>query len=223
MTPEQVRALYDQRYAETYDATFREGSTASPLTKHERSILKLLLDKGGPWLDVGCGTGYFLKQFPHIERTGLDLSPAMLRIAQKANPSATLVGGNFLEPHPQWNGKFRVVTCMWYAYTLVDSIRDVEVAINNMADWTSTDGFLFVPVCDPHSFVGEFPDSQPWWDAKSSVRVTGVTWNFEQPGKNHVHLVSPTTEVMREMLSRRFHSVTKISYETVAFLAKHKR
>ena len=191
------------------------------MTKSEKKILKLLLGKGGPWLDVGCGTGYFLSQFPHIERTGLDLSPAMLKKARDANQTAAFIEGNFLDPRQELNGRFRLVTCMWYAYALVDSIREIERAINNMADWTSNSGCLFVPICDPRAF-GTFPERQPWWDNADEVQITAVVWNYTDTHQ-HRNLVSPTLETMREMLRKRFRTVTDIPYEMTALLAADKR
>lgn len=220
MTPDEIRSLYDEQYADSYNRTFRDGPIAAPMTKNEKKILKLLLGKGGPWLDVGCGTGYFLAQFPHIERTGLDLSPAMLTQARAANRTANFIEGNFLDPRPDLNGRFRLVTCMWYAYALVDSIREIERAIDNMADWTSNTGYLFVPVCDPRAF-GSFPERQPWWDS-AEVQVTAVVWNYTDTHQ-HRHLVSPTLETMREMLRKRFHTVTDIPYEMTALLAADKK
>jgi|LakMenEpi03Aug12_release.lakeMendotaPanAssembly.Ray.scaffolds.fasta_scaffold786106_2 SAM-dependent methyltransferase len=221
MTPDQVRNLYDQQYADSYDQTFREGPIAASMTKSEKKILKLLLSKGGPWLDVGCGTGFSLAQFPHIERTGLDLSPAMLKKARAANQTANFIEGNFLDPRPEWNGRFRLVTCMWYAYALLDSVREIECAIDNMADWTTDTGFLFVPVCDPRAF-GTFPERQPWWGGADEVQITAVVWNYTD-SHQHLNLVSPTLEVMRGMLRNRFHTVTDISYEITALLAADKK
>ncbi|MHC5820258.1 MAG: methyltransferase domain-containing protein [Nostoc sp.] len=45
------------------------------------------MGEGAKWLEVACGTGYFLSCFPEIERAGLDISPAMLKVAKQANPA----------------------------------------------------------------------------------------------------------------------------------------
>jgi SAM-dependent methyltransferase len=223
MNPKEIQDLYDQSYADSYDATFRKSPLAASMTTSEKKILTALLEKGGPWLDVGCGTGYLLAQFPEVERVGLDLSPAMLAKAKTVNPTAHFVQGSFLDPRPEWAAKFRVVTSMWYAYALVDSIREVESAINHMADWTSDDGFLFMPACDPRAFVGDFPERQPWWGATATVRVTGVIWSYEEGDKTHVHLISPTLDVLKEILGQRFSTVTVVTYEMLGLLATNKR
>ena len=61
---------------------FRHRS--KPDSDHELALLRGLLTPGVTWLDVACGTGYFLRHFPEVERAGVDLSPAMLRLAREA-------------------------------------------------------------------------------------------------------------------------------------------
>ena len=223
MNPKEIQDLYDQSYADSYDATFRKSPLAASMTTSEKKILTALLEKGGPWLDVGCGTGYLLAQFPEVERVGLDLSPAMLAKAKTANPTAHFIQGSFLDPRPEWAAKFRVVTSMWYAYALVDSIREVESAINHMADWTSDDGIFFIPVGDPHAFA-QFPVEQQWpLGNNAKVKITGLSWDFIEEGKYHRNVIYPTLEVMQEMLAKRFNKVTFISYDSPAFLATKKR
>jgi SAM-dependent methyltransferase len=225
MTPQEVKKLYDDEYAQAYDATYRTHPLSIQTTANEAIILKTLLKEGGPWLDAGCGTGYFLARFPNIDRVGLDISPAMLALAREANPSAVLIEGNFLDDRQEWHNHFRVVSCMWYAYSLVESLRDVEKALNNFAAWTAPEGRLFIPVCDPRAFVGNFPARLPWWGT-DEVRVTGVTWEYEQSnGKKHTNLISPTFEVLEKILHERFEEVRAVRYpeDALSILASKKK
>lgn len=62
-------------------------------------------------LEVGCGGGHVLQQFPQARRTGFDLSVRMLRRTRmRLNGSATLVRGS-AEHLPFRSGSFQVVLC----------------------------------------------------------------------------------------------------------------
>src|SRR5205085_11504339 len=100
------------RYAAAYDDKFLHAALARPDSEFEIATLAKLLERGGPWLDVACGTGYFLSQFANFERAGLDLSPSMLRLARARNPQASFHEGDFREPRPHWSGQWALVSCM---------------------------------------------------------------------------------------------------------------
>src|SRR5690606_1984893 len=113
-----------------------------------RNYLATLSEHIGPdtrWLDVGCGTGWFLSQFPGPERGGLDLSPSMLERARANNPDAAFFReGDIRDDVPEWHDRFTFVSSTGQAWGYVDSMRDVERAAHNMARWTAPDGVLFV-------------------------------------------------------------------------------
>lgn len=226
MTPDEIRDTYDKHYAANYNTAFRDHPLSGKLSENETRILGLLLDDGGPWLDVGCGNGYLLSRFPHIERLGLDISPAMLAEARKANPTAQFVEGDFLANRPEWQRRFQVVTCFGHAYGLVNSIQDIERLLNNMADWTSENGRLFLAVSDPRDFAGNFPEQQNWWD-NAVVRITSITWDYKERtltgDKIHRHVISPTLSVLKDMLELRFTSVTEVRYGMPGLLATKKK
>ena len=84
MTRDEIIRLYDEDYASTYEEQFLLSPLTKADTKFETDLLREFLKPGVTWLDVACGTGYFLRQFPEVERAGLDLSPAMLQRARTA-------------------------------------------------------------------------------------------------------------------------------------------
>src|SRR5436190_1549387 len=133
MKKNQVLDTYDKAYAAAYDQKFH-GSAASA---REIEIVRELLG-AGPWLDVACGTGYVLGHFPAVPRAGLDVSAAMLELARHANPDALVLReGSFLDDIEEWHAQWGLVTCMWYAYCLVESVSQVERVIANLGRWTS--------------------------------------------------------------------------------------
>lgn len=58
---------------------------------YEKALALITLSEGQQLLDIGCGTGTFLKmtqkRFPQARLTGVDASADMLREAQKTAPS----------------------------------------------------------------------------------------------------------------------------------------
>ena len=211
MDRRQTLATYDEEYARTYDERFVLPGHYRLKTEFEVGWLRRLLHEGWRWLDVACGTGYFLSRFPEVPRGGLDLSPAMLERARAANPDAIeLRQGDFTDDFPDWAGAWDLVTCMWYAYGMVDSPASVARVIENLAAWTSPRGTCFVPVFDPHKLTGV---RLPYLHRRvafppGTVKLTGVTWTWiEESGKEHRDMVAPATPEMVAMFHRHFELV----------------
>ena len=210
-----VLATYDEEYARRYDATFILDPHYRAKTRFELDTLARLLDGREPWLDVACGTGYFLSRFPGTRRAGLDLSPAMLDVARRANPSALLFRqASFCDEIPEWVGKWGLVSCMWYSYGYASSIAALRALVRNLARWTSDSGACFVPVCDPENLGRGI--RVPYRHAGSGfppapLRITGVTWTWNEPsGKHHPDMVAPPVDAMVDVVPYpRFHWWTR--------------
>jgi len=235
MNRRQALGIYDEEYAAAYDDKFsskkyRVGSD------NEAEIVKKLLAPGRQWLDVGCGTGYLLGRFPGVPRAGLDLSPAMLNVARQANPDALFFRqGDFVDDVPEWKGRWGLVTSMWYAYCLVESLSEVERVVENLAHWTSDDGVCFVPLCDP-ALLGHgvrLPYINPNPLHGGSVTITGVTWTWrEDSGTLHKNMIAPQLDYMVALFEQHFQVTEIIEYPSVhadreplrkAIVAKSKR
>lgn len=213
----QTLATYDEDYARSFDERFVTNEHYRRKTEFEVELIGRLLGEGARWLDVGCGTGYFLSRFPGVDRAGLDLSPSVLEVAREANPDALVLReADFTEGFAEWDGQWSLVTCMWYAYGLVESVDAVRRVVRNLASWTSEGGACFVPICDPellgrrirvpyaHPGVG-FPTGD--------LYVTGVSWTWVEPsGKRHQDMVAPPVEHMVEMFDQHFDSVELVDY-----------
>jgi SAM-dependent methyltransferase len=218
MDRRQVLDTYDDAYARTYEERYilSRGYRSKP--EFEISILKRLLDDvGGPWLDVACGTGYFLSRFPGVPRAGLDLSPAMLTLARQANPDAlVLKEGDFTREVPEWERKWSVVSSLWYSYGLVESLSAVEAFARNLTSWTADGGACFLPVFEPANLGRgiRIPSVlREAGDPPGTIMITSVTWTWIEPsGKRHDHMVAPTMDYMVSLFSEDFDEIDVVMY-----------
>lgn len=216
MRSEDVKRLYDDSYAAAYESKFLTSAVTSGDSAHEIKLLGELLKPESHWLDVACGTGYFLRQFPNIRRTGLDLSPAMLQVARDGNPDVELIEHDFQVPIPAWTDRFDLVSCMWYSYCLVDTVAALSLVVDNLASWTAPGGTCFVPLADPALITGvnlPYRRPDPNW-LEGEVTVTGILWGYSEEGgrKRHTHLVAPHVDFMVEMFESRFEKVNLLRY-----------
>jgi SAM-dependent methyltransferase len=215
MKREDVLRIYDKDYSAIYDASFLVGENFRECTEFEVGLIADLLRGAKSWLDVACGTGYFLSRFPDQERAGLDISPAMLDVARRANPGVTFYEQDFREPMGEWINHWDFVSCMWYAYCYADSVPDVRRVIHNLASWTSPNGTCFLPVCDPNVLCKTKIPYQPPPDSDDGrLFITAITWTWidEPIGKRHDNLVAPTLNHVEEMLRGCFEEVRLIDY-----------
>lgn len=89
---------YD-RTAEDYAEHFFDELGGKP---YDRDLLKRFVDRlpvDGPVCDMGCGPGHLAKHLRSrgIDAFGLDLSPGMIRVARRRNPSIDFQVCNMLE------------------------------------------------------------------------------------------------------------------------------
>jgi len=211
MTPTQVRAVYDDAYATLYDRRFLLDPANGFLekTRFELTLLRALSQGARAWLDVACGTGFFLDRArprPRPEALtvgGLDLSAAMLARARAANPDALLICADFREPRPEWEGRWDLCSCMWGAYALQQNEADVEALIRNLAAWTAPGGRCFVPVFEPallvrHRANGTLMEGM-------SLNGDGTRWSWVEPdGRTHTDLVCPPRVAMEALFLQYF-------------------
>ena len=228
MKVEDIKQLYDGAYAASYDAKFLHSELTAADTRYELKLLETLLKPGMRWLDVACGTGYFLRHFPLIERTGTDISPAMLERARQGNVGVTLREHDYRHRMDDWIDRFDLVSCMWYAYCYADTVAEVAQLIENLASWTAPSGTCFMPLADPDLITGQtlpYRHASAW---PGEVLITGISWTYvdENGAKAHKHLVSPNIEFMTEHFREFFRSVKVIRYpdsNRPALLATGKR
>ncbi|WP_188930724.1 class I SAM-dependent methyltransferase [Puia dinghuensis] len=217
MRCEEVQSIYDADYANEYNERFLLNPFSAVSTKLELSVIRNLLSEDSRWLDVGCGTGYFLSQFPGVQRAGLDLSPEMLKVALAANPDALFLRqGDFTQAIEEWNASWSLVTCMWTAYNYVDSMTDVERVVANMVAWTRPGGAVFIPVMDLEDLR---PNRQLPYEERADVfggtiYLTGFTWSWREDRNDrfHKHLVAPHIEHFVHLLEPWFDNIEIVRY-----------
>jgi SAM-dependent methyltransferase len=214
MKVQDIVRLYDDAYAAKYEQEFLLDPLVRSDTEAELRLLEQLLAPGVTWLDVACGTGFFLRHFPNVDRAGIDLSPAMLRLARQGNPTILLREHDFRDPIPEWDNRWELVSCMWYAYGFADTVGDLEKLIANLWSWTSMTGRCFIPLADPRLITGvNLPYQAPTHNA-GRVMITGILWSYieDEIGADHAHLLAPNLEFMVELFGQYFECVEIIRY-----------
>jgi SAM-dependent methyltransferase len=211
-----LRVYGDPEFAGGYNDRFILPDWPMHGVRFELGILRELIDEGDNWLDLGCGTGWVLSQFPDVERAGLDLSSAMLAEARAANPDIPLHQGDFTVERPEFVGQWSVVSCMWMAYCYLESMPEVEALVANMVRYTKPGGHVFLPsVIDledlrPHVQVPyeEFPDV---WHGR--IAITGYNWTWEEANGNvNANMMAVHVGHFVRLLEDHFEQVEVIRY-----------
>jgi SAM-dependent methyltransferase len=214
MNRHDIVRLYDDAYAEKYERDFLLSPLVRTDTEAELRLLEQFLTPGVTWLDVACGTGFFLRHFPNVDRAGIDVSPAMLRLARHGNPTILLREHDIRDPIPEWDNRWGLVSCMWYAYGFADTIADLGKIVANFWSWTSMTGTCFVPLADPNLITGvsvPYQAPAPW---AGRVMITGIMWSYieDSVGAAHTHLLAPNIEFMLELFERYFERAEIVRY-----------
>jgi tetratricopeptide (TPR) repeat protein/4-hydroxybenzoate polyprenyltransferase len=214
MGKKNVLEIYDEAYAQEYNQKFLLNEASKKNADFEEQTISNLLSEigeGATWLDVACGTGYFLSRFPSVKRSGLDISPAMLKVAQQANVDVLFVQGDYRNPRPQWKNKWDLVTCMWWAYGYVESLSQLELVIENLADWTSEQGICFLPICVPEAIGAgniKLPYSHNVAVYGGTIHYEGIIWSWlDSSEKLHKNMLAPQPEYLSALFEKYFDDV----------------
>jgi SAM-dependent methyltransferase len=234
MRRDEVNALYNRQYAAEYEDKFIHRDICRSDAEFEVKVLAKAIERAeGPWLDVGCGTGYFLSRFPGCHRAGMDISEAMLERARAANPEVEFYQHDFRVGRPEWQDAWGLVSSMWHAYGYVETLEEFDRFLSNIADWTAPCGTLFLPYLDLNGLwetALPFEMPNPYQPAK--VHITGLIWTFVDDDKVHRNMIAPHAEYIGDGLRRRFNDVRVVEYPPAmpewkiarkAFLAEQKR
>ncbi|WP_231459362.1 class I SAM-dependent methyltransferase [Pedobacter sp. Leaf132] len=236
MKKEDLWQIYDNGYASDYNERYLLNPFSKVSSDTEVNVFKKLINKQTVWLDLGCGTGYFLSLFPQIKRAGLDISPKMLEIAKVANPDAEFFKeGDFRVDVPEWHNKWSLISCMWGAYCYVNSVKEVESVVSNIISWNSEGGNVFLPIVDLEDVRPNvtIPYEMQIDVFGGKLDLTSVTWSWLEAGTGifHEHLVSPHIEHFIKLFQPYYDEIEIIRYPPYmqgwvsrkAILAKSKR
>lgn len=200
---------YDETYAAMYNSIWWDSDTWAPEGKFHIETIAKLLKPGGSWLDAGCGNGFFLSQFPEVNRNGLDFSAAMIHEAQKANKDVVFHQQSLTDENEALNGQFNLVTCTGQPWSYLPTLDQIEIAVKNLASWTSDDGKCMLTPVDISDFV---PINFPVFHDMESVPnnyalVTGIHWTYKELDHVHHYCLSPMLDQWMRWFSKYFKKV----------------
>jgi SAM-dependent methyltransferase len=202
-----ARVIYDDAYADRYEALYLHPWPA----KHalNRRILDSLLPQAvrrdRRWLDLCCGQAWHFSFYPEVKcRTGVDLSPAQLKIARTRNPEAEFLCADVLEA-ALTPASFDLVTCFWGAYCYLDDVGRIAAFLGRVLDWTAPGGAIYLELLTPDVLAS--------FNASNFAECSGFhveprspdygSWAYSDAGGCHL-MTSPTREWFVGRLERRF-------------------
>ena len=210
-----VRALYGDDCAALYNSLWHGGVWASD-TQHLLEAIGRRVTNSSRWLDVGCGTGYFLSHFPGVQRAGIDLSPSMLAKARVANPDALFFReADFRDNENQWQDEWTIVTCTGEPYSYVESMKEIETLVANLACWTSPAGMCLLAVQDVTDLAGlrlPYPiNGRPGFPGDMYIKA--LVWSMKVADRlpyrvdDQEDLIWPTLEHWIHMFAQHFRRI----------------
>lgn len=161
-TTEQARTTYiKQKYSQQYTEDYKNAlpKLHERFARHMKLVHKYIA--GGKILDVGCGTGYFLKflkdTYAMWQIFGVEPSPLLRKVATK-NTGKNIKPG-LLNNIPFSNNYFDVVTC----YDVLEHSVDLKKNVQELRRVLKPGGFLLVQAPNYKSFM---------------AYITGKTWDW---------------------------------------------
>jgi SAM-dependent methyltransferase len=193
MQPDDVRELYDEATARTYNERWH-GNPWGNDTLHLADAIGRRVHPEVRWLDVGCGTGHFLSRFPGIERAGTDLSPSMLAEAREASPDALFFEEwDFRQDRTDWHDGFSLVTCTGEPWSYVETIGEIEQLVANLAAWTAPGGTCLLAAQDPLDLTGMrlpyYIPGEPGFPGE--IYLKAVVWSMVDRSHEHIPEIGP--------------------------------
>lgn len=204
--------LYGDRYASIYDDMWWDDEHWKPVADFYQHALDDALQSSKNWLDVGCGTGYFLSKFPHVNRTGLDRSESMLKRAKEANPSVVFYNQSMTDKQPELEGKFDLVSCTGQPYCYLPTMDDVKISIARLAEWTAKDGkCILAPLDIVDVWDEEFPSGLYELSglplSTHGVDILGVVWTNREFDGSYYYQLAPNLDQLIRWFAVHFRKV----------------
>jgi ubiquinone/menaquinone biosynthesis C-methylase UbiE len=131
----------------------------------EAGQIRSLIRRYGPsrarsLLDVACGTGNHLAYFSRwFDCTGLDRTPAMLRVARRKLPRVRFVEAR-METF-DLDERFDAITCLFSAIAYVRNPQELRRTIRNLATHLNPGGVALVePFFTPAAYHERVPEAR---------------------------------------------------------------
>jgi SAM-dependent methyltransferase len=140
--------------ADLYDALYAFKDYREAVERLRRVIVERS-PNSRTLLDVGCGTGRHLEIFrEHFEAQGVDVDPAMARLARKRLPGVPIHEQDMVAL--DLRDRFDVVTCLFSSIGYVRTLERMRSAVGSMARHLRPGGILLVePWFTPESYWTE--------------------------------------------------------------------
>ncbi|MGQ9510970.1 MAG: class I SAM-dependent methyltransferase [Thermaceae bacterium] len=145
--------------AETYEDWYQTPLGAYAIAQEEKA-LKALLPPGERLLEVGAGTGYWLRRLSYPVQVALEPSEAMRKVGSKKTPGAVWVAGRG-EALPFEKGSFDLVLL----FTTLEFVVDVEKTLAEAKRVLKPGGALLVGILEALS---------PWAALYQKLKAQGV-------------------------------------------------
>jgi SAM-dependent methyltransferase len=164
--------LFDLRYAQK-DYAAESATFITLLHRLHPGAVRLL--------DVACGTGRHLEHLrTHYSVEGLDLNPALLRIARRRVPGAALHLGDMTTF--ALGRTFDIVTCFFASLPYLGSVEGMRQAVSRMAAHVAAEGLLFV---EPGLTPASYREGEVVHNLRRTPERT-VSWMYVQRRVGHV-------------------------------------
>lgn len=206
--PEKISLLYNEQYAKAYEAYYLHPW----IDKHELNVvnLKYILDgieRGEKrWLDTCCGQAWHFSVFPDntIEKTGVDISSAQIKLATRRNPTARFICDDITNVSLPYDF-FDIVTNFWAAYCYLNSYDKIAMIISKVIQWTQKGGAIYFEILLPQDLrtFNESPYSHQTGFHVSARSADFSEWYYEDTGGRH-NMLSPPIEFFLDRLKGNF-------------------
>ncbi|HSG31305.1 MAG TPA: class I SAM-dependent methyltransferase [Thermodesulfobacteriota bacterium] len=177
------------------------------------NLIKKSCPKAKTLLELGCGTGSYLKYLSkYYETTGIDSSSVMLSIAREKLPDTELYQASMLEV--KLERKFDVVICMNDTFNHLTKIADLKRLFSNSFDHLIEKGILIFDINTEHKLrsLSETPPIVHQFD--ENYFITNVTREnkdiYEWDLRIFEHISDNTYNLYEELLYERSYSVAQI-------------
>ena len=140
---------YDGFYSEIYDdLVYDEVKNDFEVGELERLIKPTRKSR---ILDIGSGTGHHVNLMKKLgaHSEGVDISPSMVKIAQKKYKDCKFKQGNALDNMLYPRNSFSTITCFYFT---IYYMEDKQKFINNVYDWLMPGGYVVLHLVNRDKF-----------------------------------------------------------------------
>lgn len=151
------KSSYDGFYSEIYDEIWKPEDRAN----YETEMIIQTIDPDPKFsyiLDVGCGTGAFLKEWKRrgFQARGIDRSKAMSQRVIDGGLDVTV--GDVLDPMVYDRATFSHIFCLDFT---IYELEDKRQFFKNSYYWLQNKGYLVIHLVDRGQFNGIVPAARP--------------------------------------------------------------